>query len=422
MLPGSPPPPPLHHRPSPHLPPLLAAAIALAFFFFLSVTLYRKITRSWRTVPTDPKPPFPPHRFPFSLLRRATDSFSAANRIGQGGFGSVYKGILPSGQEIAVKLMSEASTHGEREFHNELSLASIADTAGCPYFVCLLGFSTSKTTRDYKSRCYGRRKRTRERKLALVYEYMRNGSLQDALLDRKCAELMHWNKRFAIAASIAKGLEYLHYSCHPPIVHGDIKPSNILLDCNFDAKIADFGLAHVLNNREEEMVETCIKDDEKKTDKKKVITEDDVVTNVEQLWDDCAYCVRIIDGDVKVGVLETPPFSEEISDRASIDGGNRNWILGREEREDWWWKQENTSGLSGSGRAKDYVMEWTGSELNKESPKKGWIIKSKSSVEGGIVAKVVKQKKKLEWWHPSIRTKEKIGSRENGGRRNSATN
>ncbi|KAL6495423.1 hypothetical protein OROGR_029986 [Orobanche gracilis] len=352
-----------HHRPSRHLPPILAAAIALAFFFS-SVTLHRKITGRWRTVPTDPKPPFPLQRFPFSLLRRATDSFSAANCIGQGGFGSVYKGILPSGQEIAVKLMSEASTHGEREFHNELSLASIADTAVCPYFVCVLGFSTSKTTRDYKSRCYGRRKKTREGKLALVYEYMRNGSMQDALLDRKCAELMHWNKRFAMATSIAKGL--------------------LILD-------------HVLNNREEEMVETCIKDDEKKTDKKK-ITEDDVVTNVEQPWDDSAYCVRIIDGGVNVGVLETPPFSEEISDRASVGGQNRKWILGREKREDWLWKQEITSGLPGSGRAKDYVMESTGSEINKESPKKGWIIKSKSSVEGGVVSKVVKEKKKLEWW------------------------
>ncbi|GFQ07997.1 receptor-like serine/threonine-protein kinase at2g45590 [Phtheirospermum japonicum] len=92
-----------HHRRSPLLPPLLAAAIALAFFF-LSVILYRKITRR-RTVPTDLKPPFPPQRFSFSLLRRATASFSAANRLGQGGFGSVYKGTLPSGQEIAVKLM-----------------------------------------------------------------------------------------------------------------------------------------------------------------------------------------------------------------------------------------------------------------------------------------------------------------------------
>ncbi|KAL0425908.1 UNVERIFIED_CONTAM: Receptor-like serine/threonine-protein kinase [Sesamum radiatum] len=157
-----PPPAPLHHRHVRLLPPLLAAAVALAFFL-LSVIFYRKITRK-RTVPTDLKPPFPPQRFSFSLLRRATDSFSAANRLGQGGFGSVYKGVLPSGQEIAVKLMSEASIQGEREFHNELSLASSIDTICCPYVVCVLGFSTSDGKKDFRFRYYGRRKKRRGRR------------------------------------------------------------------------------------------------------------------------------------------------------------------------------------------------------------------------------------------------------------------
>ncbi|KAK6162418.1 hypothetical protein DH2020_002259 [Rehmannia glutinosa] len=409
-----PPPPPtamLHHRRFPLLPPLLAAAIALAFFF-LCFIFYRKITRK-RTVPTDLKPPFPPQRFSFSLLRRSTDSFSAANRLGQGGFGSVFKGILPSGQEIAVKLMSEASIQGEREFHNELSLASSIDTVCCPYVVCVLGFSTSDGKRDYKLRFYGRRKKRRGRRLALVYEYMPNGSLQDALLDRKCAELMHWNKRFAIIKSIAKGLDYLHYSCDPPIIHGDIKPSNILLDCNFEAKIADFGLGQVLN-REDEMIDTFVEEEEEKIEKKgddygsiieeneSFVTEDAVVVNVEQSPDD-AYCVRINDGEEGVGVLETSPSerlekdcsaSEGILDRISVDSGNRKGITGR----DWWWKQENVSGLSDSGRVKDYVMEWIGSEINKERPKKEWIKSTSSIEEGSAKVEQNKQKKKLEWW------------------------
>lgn len=86
--------------------------------------------------------------------------------------------------------------------------------------------------------------------MALVYELMSNGSLQDCLLRRKCPELMEWNKRYAIAVDVAKGLEYLHHCCNPPIIHGDIKPSNVLLDCDFNPKIGDFGLARLKSDTE----------------------------------------------------------------------------------------------------------------------------------------------------------------------------
>ncbi|WMV11368.1 hypothetical protein MTR67_004753 [Solanum verrucosum] len=234
-----PPPPPSsnhHHSHSPLIPPFIAAAFALTFFIVAAI-IYRKVSRN-RTVPADLKSPPPPHKFTYSVLRRATGSFTAANRLGQGGFGSVYKGVLPSGQEVAVKLMdASGSLQGEREFHNELTLAS--------------RFSSDE--HSYKHHCSSRRRR----RLVLVYEYMHNGSLQDALLDRKCPELMQWRKRFDIISSIAKGVEYLHYSCDPPIVHGDIKPSNILLDYHFDAKIADFGLAQSLI-KDDQVVESFI--------------------------------------------------------------------------------------------------------------------------------------------------------------------
>ncbi|KAL8495425.1 hypothetical protein ACS0TY_019533 [Phlomoides rotata] len=412
-----PPPPPPHRRHAALLPPLFAAAVALAFFF-LCVIFYRKLTRR-RTVPTDLKPPFPPQRFSYSLLRHATDSFSAVNRLGQGGFGSVFKGVLNSGQEIAVKLMSEASIQGEREFHNELSLASSIDTVCCPYVVCVLGFSTSDGSKNYKLSHYGRRKKRKGRRLALVYEYMRNGSLQDALLDRKCEELMHWSKRFAIITSIAMGLDYLHFSCDPPIIHGDIKPSNILLDCNFEAKIADFGLAQVLT-RGEETVETFVEEEEKIEKKgddygsiieenESFVTEDAVVVNAEQSPD--SYCVRIIDADERMTAAEASPserlekegsVSEGVLDRISVDSGNRKGVVGvgagkSECSGDWWWKQENVSGLSDSGRVKDYVMEWIGSEINKERPKKD-LIKSKSSIREDAKVEQKKQGKRLEWW------------------------
>ncbi|XP_047983038.1 receptor-like serine/threonine-protein kinase At2g45590 [Salvia hispanica] len=400
-------PPPPHHR---LLTPLLAAASALALIF-ASVVLYRKITRK-RTVPADlMKPPFPPQRFSYSLLRASTDSFAAANRLGQGGFGSVFKGILPSGQEIAVKLMSEASIQGDREFQNELSLASRIDAACCPNVVCALGFSTSDAAASCGFLQFVRRKKRREKKLVLVYEYMQNGSLQDALLDRKCAELMNWGKRFSIILSIAKGLDYLHFSCDPPIIHGDIKPSNILLDSNFDAKIADFGLAQVLSKSEEMFVEED-EDEEKKIHKKgddycsiieeneSFVTEDAVVVNVEQSPD--SYCVRIIDAAASPSELveKEGSVSEGILDRISVESGNRKGAIGAGKSDaagDWWWKQENVGGLSDSGRVKDYVMEWIGSEISKERPKKEWI-RSKSSINEESKAETKKPGKKLEWW------------------------
>lgn len=256
----------------------------------------------------------------------------------------------------------------------------------------------------------------------LVYEYMQNGSLQDALLDRKCPELMNWGKRFAIIMSIAKGLDYLHFSCDPPIIHGDIKPSNILLDCNFEAKIADFGLAQVLT-KAEEMVEMFVEEDEEVKIEKKgddygsiieenesFATEDAVVVNVEQSPDTC--CVNIIDGEEGLGVAAAASpserlekegsVSEGILDRVSVDSGNRKGITGRGKSDsgrDWWWKQETVSGLSDSGRVKDYVMEWIGSEINKERPKKNWIKSTSSIDEGAIpIPEQKKQGKKLEWW------------------------
>ncbi|GER57479.1 kinase family protein, partial [Striga asiatica] len=358
-----PPPPPAvlhHHRRTPLLPPLLAAAIALAFFS-LSVVLYRKIKRR-RTAPADLKPPFPPQRFSLSLLRRATDSFAAETRIGQGGFGSVHRGTLPSGQEIAVKLTSEASIQGEREFHNELSLATRMDTACCPHVVCVLGFSTSENRGgDYsRFRCYGRRKRRRGRKLALVYEYMPNGSLQDALLDRKCPELMHWDKSREDELSTTGAEE----------------------DEKVGKKGEDYG--------------SIIEENES------LVTEDTVVLNVDQSPDD-AYCLRILDDDDEevANASEKSP-SDEVPDRSSVDSANvqKEIKTGKEKGEDWWWKQENTTGLSDSGRVKDYVMEWIGNEINKERPKKEWV-KSTSSIDGDAVTKSEQKKqrkKKLEWW------------------------
>ncbi|CAI9101638.1 OLC1v1039008C1 [Oldenlandia corymbosa var. corymbosa] len=308
------------------------------------------------------------------------------------------------------------SLQGEREFHNELSLASRIDTACCRHVVSILGFSADEPSMRCKQ---GRRR------LVLVYEFMQNGNLQEALLDRKCPELMVWKKRFSVILAVAKGIEYLHNSCDPPIVHGDIKPSNILLDSNFDAKIADFGLAQVLSKEENEIGESFIEDDEKIYKDKKgggmengddnrsiieenesVVTEDVVVVNVDQSPESC--CVKILDGEN--GATDASPsegldnktssISEGFFDRVSVDSGSRRGI-GRgkcESRRDWWWKQDNVNGGSESGRIKDYVMEWLGSEIKKERPKKDWIATSSKGEDGVPKPEQKKQRKKLEWW------------------------
>ncbi|XAR63144.1 Non-specific serine/threonine protein kinase [Bertholletia excelsa] len=420
-------PPPNHHPRHRHVnlvPSILVGSLSISFLILFAV-LYRKLSRK-RTAPADLKPPHP-HRFPYSVLRRATSSFAAANRVGQGGFGSVYRGTLPSGQEVAVKLMdASGSVQGEREFHNELSLASKIDGACCSHVASILGFSSS----DHRSR--------RRRRLLLVYEYMRNGSLQDALLDRKCSELMDWKKRFAIATDIARGIQYLHSSCNPPIVHGDIKPSNVLLDSCFNAKIADFGLARVLT--EDENFPTFLESGEEEATMRKkregmefnggigngddngsIIEEtESVMTEEVALYVDRSpeSCARILDSDAalspEMGAVEASPseglektsVSDCCFDRASVDSGNYRRANGGKKSwsgRDWWWKQENGGVGSQSGRVKDYVMEWIGNEINKDRPKSECIATSSSVSDndpkkGNGKAEQKKQRKSLEWW------------------------
>ncbi|WCJ23104.1 Protein kinase superfamily protein [Euphorbia peplus] len=383
LLPAAPPlhQPPHHHRHRYLLPSILAGALSFTLFSLIIIIfiLYRKLSRN-RTSPTDLKSPNllqkqQCRRFSYSLLRRATAAFSTSNRLGHGGFGSVYKAVIPSSNEcLAVKVMDpKGSLQGEREFHNELSLASSLKS---PYIVSLLGYSSNH----------------RKRKLILVYELMENRSLQDALLDRKCEELMDWRRRFEIAMDVAKGLEYLHHFCDPSVIHGDVKPSNVLLDACFNAKIGDFGLARL---KVEENV------GEKKDgfgvveDTGSILEEtESVVTEPDR------FSVRVLDSEAspEMTVLAMSPEKGSVlegsvdSCKDLINGGKKNG---------WWWKQDNGGGTE-SGRVKDYVMEWIGSEIKKETPKNEWIA---SPNDNGIMRSKSlttepkkKQRKRLEWW------------------------
>ncbi|GJY17725.1 G-type lectin S-receptor-like serine/threonine-protein kinase [Tanacetum coccineum] len=167
--------------------------------------------------------------FSFSRISNATTRFSLDNKIGEGGFGPVYKGVLEEGLEIAVKRLSRSSSQGVDEFKNEVICISklqhrnLVKLLGC----CIQG----------------------DEKL-LIYEYMPNGSLDSFIFDKTKGMLLDWTKRFDIIKGISIGLVYLHRDSRLRIIHRDLKASNILLDVHMNPKISDFGMARSFGGNE----------------------------------------------------------------------------------------------------------------------------------------------------------------------------
>ncbi|TVU22036.1 hypothetical protein EJB05_31712, partial [Eragrostis curvula] len=152
-------------------------------------------------------------------------------QLGEGGYGAVFKGVLHDGRLVAVKLLHHSKANGD-EFVNEVM--SIGRTSHVN-IVSLFGFCLEGSKR------------------ALIYEYMPNGSLDKYIYSENPKAILGWERLYAIAVGIARGLEYLHHSCNTRIVHFDIKPQNILLDSNFCPKIADFGLAKLCHTKESKL-------------------------------------------------------------------------------------------------------------------------------------------------------------------------
>ncbi|RRT38697.1 hypothetical protein B296_00052743 [Ensete ventricosum] len=159
-------------------------------------------------------------------ILRSTDHFDQSNIVGCGGFGLVYKATLPDGRKVAIKRLSGEFFQMEREFQAEIETLSQAQHKN---LVLLQGYCKIGTDR------------------LLIYSYMQNGSLDYWLHEKPDGgSMLQWEKRLGIARGAARGLAYLHQSCNPHILHRDIKSSNILLDENFEAHLADFGLARLI--------------------------------------------------------------------------------------------------------------------------------------------------------------------------------
>uniref|UniRef100_A0ACD5ZAU3 Uncharacterized protein n=1 Tax=Avena sativa TaxID=4498 RepID=A0ACD5ZAU3_AVESA len=182
---------------------------------------YAELRENWETE-------FEPHRFSYKDLFHATQGFKSKNLLGVGGFGRVYKGVLPRSKlEIAVKRISHDSKQGMKEFVAE---------------VVSIGHLQHRNLVQLHGYC------RRKAELLLVYEYMSNGSLDKYLYDQDNKPTLTWAQRYKIIKGIASGLLYLHQEWEKVVLHRDIKPSNVLLDDELNGRLGDFGLARLYDH------------------------------------------------------------------------------------------------------------------------------------------------------------------------------
>uniref|UniRef100_A0A5B7BQE0 non-specific serine/threonine protein kinase n=1 Tax=Davidia involucrata TaxID=16924 RepID=A0A5B7BQE0_DAVIN len=216
----------------------IVVAIAFVIFLVLGILSWKGCLRCKDTMEQDLKGlDLQTDSFTLRQIKAATNNFDVSNKIGEGGFGPVYKGLLSDGTIIAVKQLSSKSKQGNREFVNEIGMISALQH---PHLVKLYGCCIEGN------------------QLLLVYEYMENNSLARALFGpEECQLELDWPTRHKICVGIARGLAYLHEESRLKIVHRDIKATNVLLDKNLNPKISDFGLAK-LDEEEDTHISTRI--------------------------------------------------------------------------------------------------------------------------------------------------------------------
>ncbi|CAN8273932.1 unnamed protein product [Cochlearia groenlandica] len=385
-----------HVRTTRIYPPLAVAGAGAGFSLFITLSVcFCRFNRKRSSPPQSKnasfshKKPQPPREFSYSTLRRATASFSPDNRLGQGGFGVVFRGTIASGEEnIAVKVMDSGSLQGEAEFHNELFFAVKIDS---PRVVPVIGFSHDP----------------KRRRLLLVYKLMENGNLQDALIHRRCPELMDWNRRFTVAINIAEGIEHLH-GLDPPVIHGDIKPSNVLLDHAFSAKIADFGLARLKS----EQVEITIAPERDGGGGGGGGGAEEYVSVVEEV--ESVITDSTVYKDFNFGYIDQSPESVAkayVSASPETGGGvaltspetTTTTVVSVSPETEEKGKEIESNVVVERVKVKDYVLQWIGSEaIKKERPINSidWIAKAGTTSSSSLSSKKLEKKtsKRLEWW------------------------
>ncbi|XP_031249473.1 L-type lectin-domain containing receptor kinase I.8-like isoform X2 [Pistacia vera] len=206
---------------------LVVVAVAVAVLLIvLIVAAYIVWRKKYEEVYEDWEREYGPQRFPYKNLYKATKGFKDTELIGKGGFGKVYRGVLPSNEQIAVKRVSHGSNQGMKEFVAEI-----------------ISMGRLRHRNLVQLRGYCRRKG----EFILVYDYMPNGSL-DKLLYSNTEPNLNWFQRFRIIRGIASGLLYLHEEWEQVVLHRDIKPGNVLLDAELNGRLGDFGLAKLYDH------------------------------------------------------------------------------------------------------------------------------------------------------------------------------
>ncbi|XP_028798662.1 cysteine-rich receptor-like protein kinase 10 isoform X2 [Neltuma alba] len=200
----------------------LSVAIAILSF---SIFIFWRTRTSRKDLPTIPLP----------VIQRSTHQFSEASKLGEGGFGPVYKGTLPDGREIAVKRLSQSSGQGSEEFKNEVIFIAKLQHRN---LVRLLAYCIE------------------ENEKLLIYEYLPNSSLDFQLFDEENRKKLGWKQRLNIINGIARGLSYLHEDSRLRVIHRDLKASNVLLDYEMNPKISDFGLARTFEGAPSQGINT----------------------------------------------------------------------------------------------------------------------------------------------------------------------